>query len=72
VNVPQSVLNTLAARDIHTHQSRHVFFSELTLTLLVAGIRADNTHDTFAPHNTALLTDAFNRTTNFHGLFLYK
>jgi len=38
-----------------------------TLTLLVARIRTDHTHDAVAPNNFALAADAFNRCQHFHG-----
>jgi len=44
--------------------------SLLALALLVADVRADHPNHAFAADHSAVLTDAFHRRTNFHGLLL--
>ena len=47
-----------------------VFLFSLTLTLLVARVGADHAHHAFAADDAAVLANATNGTTYFHGLTL--
>jgi hypothetical protein len=72
VDVSEGEADLLLARDIHTHHSRHICFTSLsllTLTLFVARVGTDHAHHAFAADDAAVLANATNGTTYFHGCY---
>ena len=49
-----------------------LYFSELTLTLLVALVHTDHAQDALAPHQLAVATDFFYRCLNSHNRYSFN
>jgi hypothetical protein len=46
-----------------------IIFNQSALTLLVAALFADDTHDAVTTHNLAVAADFFHRCTHFHEIY---
>ena len=60
IDVAQGNINALVRRNFHSNNACHNSLIDLTLTLFVALVRADNTNDAPATHNLAVLAKFFN------------
>ena len=58
INVTQSNLDPLGARDINSNYTRHTI-NESTLTLFVPGVGANDANDTLSADDLAMLTEPF-------------
>jgi hypothetical protein len=78
IDVLQADRNPLVVRDVNTKETWHTFLNQwskqtmrgrhLALALLVTGVGADDAEHIAPLHNAALLTQAFNGGSDFHGL----